>query len=80
MVPFIDSMKNAFSLTGKTAIVTGGNGGIGLGIAKALAECGAGIAIFCRNMDKAKVAMEELGAYGGKHKAYACDVLTHVLI
>ena len=75
MISSIDSMKNAFSLAGKTAIVTGGNGGIGLGIAKALAECGAGIAVFCRNMDKAKTALEELSAYGGKYRAYTCDVL-----
>ena len=74
MIPFIESMKNAFDLSGKTAIVTGGNGGIGLGIAKALAESGADIAILCRNMDKAKTALEELGAYGGKYFAYSCDV------
>jgi len=67
-------MKEAFGLTGKSAIVTGGNGGIGLGIAKALAECGADIAIFCRNMEKAAKALEELSAYGGKYKAYSCDI------
>jgi len=75
MIPFINSMKNAFDLTGKSAIVTGGNGGIGLGIAKALAESGANVAILCRNMDKAKKALEELNVYGGKYNAYACDIV-----
>ena len=74
MIPSISSMKEAFDLKGKNAIVTGGNGGIGLGIAKALAECGVNIAIFCRNMDKAKAALEELGGFGGKYKAFACDI------
>ena len=75
MIPFINSLKGAFDLTGKTAIVTGGNGGIGLGIAKALAESGANIAILCRNMDKAKKALEELSKYNGRYKAFSCDVL-----
>ena len=75
MIPFISSMKEAFNLTGKSAIVTGGNGGIGLGIAKALAECGADVAILCRNLDKAKTALEELSVYGGKYKAFFCDIV-----
>jgi len=74
MIPFISSMKNAFDLTGKNAVITGGNGGIGLGIGKAMAECGANIAIFCRNMEKAANALKELEAYGGKYRAYSCDV------
>ena len=75
MIPFITSMKQAFDISGKTAIVTGGNGGIGLGIAKALAECGVNIAILCRNMDKAKNALEELKQFGGKYQAFSCDLL-----
>jgi len=75
MIPFIGSMKEAFDLKGKTAIVTGGNGGLGLGIAKALAEHGVDIAILCRNMEKAKSAIEQLSVFGGKYKAFPCDVL-----
>ena len=74
MIPFINSMKEAYDLKGKSAIVTGGNGGIGLGIAKSMAECGVDVAILCRNMQKAENALKELSAYGGKYQAFSCDV------
>ncbi len=50
-----------FDLHGKVAIVTGGNGGIGLGIARALASAGADVAIAGRNEDKTSTAVQELG-------------------
>ncbi|HVJ53268.1 MAG TPA: glucose 1-dehydrogenase [Aliidongia sp.] len=53
-----------FDLTGRVALVTGGNGGIGLGMAKGLAEAGAAIAIAGRNEAKAKAALAELAALG----------------
>ncbi|MDB5348837.1 MAG: dehydrogenase, short-chain alcohol dehydrogenase like protein [Planctomycetota bacterium] len=60
------SNMSLFDLTGKVAIVTGGNGGIGLGIARGLASAGARLAIVGRNAEKtraaAKVLADESGA------------------
>ncbi|HXV01160.1 MAG TPA: SDR family oxidoreductase [Caulobacteraceae bacterium] len=55
---------NAFDLTGKVALITGGNGGIGLGMATGLARAGAKVAIWGLNPEKnaaAKAALETLG-------------------
>jgi len=49
-----------FDLSGKVAIVTGGNGGIGLGMARGLAEAGAGLVIAARNEAKTGKAVAEL--------------------
>src|SRR5262252_939170 len=49
-----------FDLSGKVALVTGGNGGIGLGIARGLAEAGADVAVAGRNNDKTTAAVAEL--------------------
>ncbi|HWA63046.1 MAG TPA: SDR family oxidoreductase [Caulobacteraceae bacterium] len=51
-----------FDLTGKVAIVTGGNGGIGLGCARGLARAGATVVIAARNRAKSEAAAAELGA------------------
>ncbi|NND84230.1 MAG: SDR family oxidoreductase [Acidimicrobiia bacterium] len=63
-----------FSLTGKVAVVTGGNGGIGLGIARGLAQAGADVAVWARNEAKSADAVEELRALGVRAEAIACDV------
>ncbi|MGH7066189.1 MAG: glucose 1-dehydrogenase [Acetobacteraceae bacterium] len=53
-----------FDLSGKVAVVTGGNGGIGLGMAKGLARAGAAVAIAARNEAKAAAAVGELERLG----------------
>ncbi len=63
-----------FDLGAKIAIVTGGNGGIGLGIARGLAEAGAGIAIVGRNEAKSAAAVAELKQAGAKAISITADV------
>ncbi|MBO0736407.1 MAG: glucose 1-dehydrogenase [Alphaproteobacteria bacterium] len=53
-----------FDLTGRVAVVTGGNGGIGLGMAKGLAAAGANVVVAARNAGKAETALAELGGRG----------------
>ena len=67
----------SFDLTGKVALVTGGNSGLGLGMAMALAENGADIAIWGTNVDKNEHAAAELSATGRRVLALRCDVGDH---
>ena len=64
----------AFDLTGKTALITGGNSGIGLGMAEALAQAGAAVCIWGTNPEKNKTALERIKTHGGKATALHCDV------
>ncbi|UYH54681.1 SDR family oxidoreductase [Qipengyuania sp. SS22] len=63
-----------FDLTGKAAVITGGNGGIGLGMAEGLAAAGANVAIWGRNADKNAAALERLKVHGTQIEALAVDV------
>jgi NAD(P)-dependent dehydrogenase (short-subunit alcohol dehydrogenase family) len=63
-----------FDLSGKTAIVTGGNGGIGLGMADAMAQAGANVCIWGTNADKNAAALEQLSVHGTEVAAMICDV------
>ena len=68
-------MSNSkFDLNGKVALVTGGNSGIGLGMAEALAEAGADVCIWGRSADKNSAAADRLKPYGQKVLALQCDV------
>lgn len=69
-----DMTAKIFDLSDHVALVTGGNGGLGLAMAKGLAKAGARIAIWGRNPDKNAAAIEALHAQGADARAFACDV------
>jgi len=66
--------QNLFDLTGKVAVVTGGNGGIGLGIAMGLAGAGANIVIAARSVEKTAQALEDIRALGVEAHGITVDV------
>jgi NAD(P)-dependent dehydrogenase (short-subunit alcohol dehydrogenase family) len=63
-----------FDLTGRVALVTGGNRGIGLGMASALAQAGADIVIWGSNAERNQAAEAELLKFGTRVKAQVVDV------
>jgi NAD(P)-dependent dehydrogenase (short-subunit alcohol dehydrogenase family) len=65
---------NMFDLTGRVAVVTGGNGGIGLGIAQALALSGCNVSIWGRNAEKNRAAVATMAGSPGKVESRVCDV------
>ncbi len=64
-----------FNLTDKVAIITGGNGGIGFAMAKAIGEAGATVVIAGRNETKNKKSIEELNSLKIKCKSLTVDVV-----
>ena len=67
-------MANGFDLSGKVALVTGGNGGIGLGMAEGMAQAGADVVIWGGNPQKNATAEAKLRSYGRRVLAQRCDV------
>jgi len=67
-------MYQPFDLTGKVALVTGGNGGIGLGFCEAMAQAGADICIWGTNADKNAKAADQLAPTGKKVLTQQVDV------
>jgi len=63
-----------FDLSGHVAVVTGGNGGIGLGMAEGLAGAGADVAIWGRDTDRNAAARDRLAQHGTRVLAVECDV------
>ncbi len=66
--------QNLFDLSGKTALITGGNGGIGLGFAQGVAKQGANVCIWGQNPDKNQQALEQLQTLGNQVHVIQCDV------
>ena len=63
-----------FDLTGHAALVTGGNSGIGLGMAHGLAQSGADVCIWGTNVERNEAAVQELEKHGTRVRAIRCDV------
>ena len=66
-------VEKAFDLSGRVALITGGNGGIGLGMARGMARAGASIAVAARDAGKMTAACEELRGLGAQAEAFAFD-------
>src|SRR5437879_6424884 len=63
-----------FDVSGRVAIITGGNGGIGLGIAQALAAAGCNVSIWGRNAEKNRNAAATMASCACKVDSRICDV------
>ena len=67
-------MDGLFNLKGKVAIVTGGNGGLGFGMAAGLAEAGADVAVVARDGEKTRRAVSEIRARGVRAVGVSADL------
>ncbi|MFM8380709.1 MAG: SDR family NAD(P)-dependent oxidoreductase [Actinomycetota bacterium] len=67
-------MDTRTDLTGKVFVVTGGNSGIGLGMAEGIAAVGGSVAVWGRQETKNIAAVETLRSFGVTARGYVCDV------
>lgn len=67
-------MNNPFDLTGRTALVTGGNQGLGKAFARGLAEAGASVVIAARNAERNRTVVDEFAAEGITVNAVTADI------
>ncbi|OZM80760.1 SDR family NAD(P)-dependent oxidoreductase [Pseudonocardia sp. MH-G8] len=67
-------MSDLFDLSGHVALVTGGNSGIGLGMARGLAQSGADVCVWGTNAERNEAAADELAKHGTRVRAIRCDV------
>src|SRR5919202_3258605 len=68
------AVLDAFNLSGKVSVVTGGNTGLGEAFAKALAEVGASVALAARTRERSEAVAAEIKASGGEAIAVDLDV------
>jgi NAD(P)-dependent dehydrogenase (short-subunit alcohol dehydrogenase family) len=68
------AVLDAFDLTGKTAVVTGGNTGLGQAFATALTEAGASVALAARTRERSEAVAKELSDSGAEAIAVDLDV------
>src|SRR5512139_2582013 len=73
-MPRLQELSPMFDLTGRVAIVTGGNGGIGLGMARGLARAGARVVVAARNEAKSRAGVEALRSLGSDAFSLTVDV------
>jgi 2-deoxy-D-gluconate 3-dehydrogenase len=73
-------LDRMFDLTDKIALVTGGNGGIGLGMARGLGQAGATVLVVGRNAEKSASALRELQALGVRADSLPCDVTNEAAV
>src|SRR5213593_2977859 len=70
----METFMSIFDLSGRVAVITGGNGGIGLGIAQALAAAGCNVSIWGPNAEKNRAAAASMAGMSGKVDSQVCDV------
>ena len=67
-------MTSLFDLSGHVALITGGNSGIGLGMAHGLAQCGADVCVWGTNAERNEASVQQLAKHGTRVRAIRCDV------